>query len=584
MAKKVYVGGATVRLANIVPSVTASGLNGWSINSKYQVSTLYPDQPQGHTTITVLNNDSSITGTYACYNLFSTISGNTSETRQVIYCQAKIRGSTNNTGLPRVYLRFYQNGDSTENYRNLTPIEGEGTNLNDGNWHTVYADAHTYNSNSGDYWDFDRIAFGIQPTNTANDIMDIKDVMIVNLTEGFGRNQEPSNSWCHDNLPYFEGTTKIFDTYHSNATSVANLVKKIYVGVNNTARKVKKGYIGVGGVARLWYRARMELSYYGTATSLSQGRGYGAGASVGDYAVITGGYTTSAQKTVDAYNKSLTRSTPTALPTSKYHHSGLSIGDYALFAGGYSSSDLQVYAYSSSLAVTTETSLSSARCDMGAACVGDYALFAGGCSGNSTTGLSAVDAYNKTLVHSTPTSLSTTRTSLAAASVGDYALFAGGRSGSNYRTTVNAYNTSLTRSTPTALTKAVFDLGGATADKYALFAGGYCSADGSSVNNVDVYNASLVKTTTTSLSLARRNIYGGSLDEYALFVCGGSTVAANGDVVDAYNGDLVRTIPTKLSQEKRFPMLANTGNYLIVAGGYYESSGRSSVVDVYQVT
>ena len=44
-----------------------------------------------------------------------------------------------------------------------------------------------------------------------------------------------------------------------------------------------------------------SLDYYGTATELSVGRQYLAGASVGDYALFGGGFTGSYSDVVDAY-------------------------------------------------------------------------------------------------------------------------------------------------------------------------------------------------------------------------------------------------------------------------------------------
>ena len=82
-----------------------------------------------------------------------------------------------------------------------------------------------------------------------------------------------------------------------------------------------------------------ELSYYGTATALSVARMYLAGASVGNYALFGGGMGgVSIFTTVDAYNMSLTRSTPTALSAGRYGLAGASVGDYALFGGGFTDS------------------------------------------------------------------------------------------------------------------------------------------------------------------------------------------------------------------------------------------------------
>ena len=66
-----------------------------------------------------------------------------------------------------------------------------------------------------------------------------------------------------------------------------------------------------------------------------------AATTVGGYALFSGGgYGLSA---VDAYDKSLTRSTPTELSSAKTYHKATTIGVYALFAGGTSSDVVEVY-------------------------------------------------------------------------------------------------------------------------------------------------------------------------------------------------------------------------------------------------
>ncbi len=212
------------------------------------------------------------------------------------------------------------------------------------------------------------------------------------------------------------------------------------------------------------------LSYYGTATPLSVARNMLAGASVGNYALFAGGHDGSYSDTVDAYNASLTRTTPTALSSVRRNLAGASVGNYALFAGGYGGSYRDtVDAYDASLTRTTPTALSSARDRLAGASVGNYALFAGGYGGSYRD---TVDAYDASLTRTTPTAQSRVRDRLAGASVGNYALFAGGYVGS-YRDTVDAYDASLTRTTPTALSSVRDTLAGASVGNYALFAGGY---------------------------------------------------------------------------------------------------------------
>ena len=56
---------------------------------------------------------------------------------------------------------------------------------------------------------------------------------------------------------------------------------------------------------------------------------------VGDYALFGGGYTYDDYiATVDAYDSSLTRSTPTPLSVRRRSLSATTVGDYALFGGG----------------------------------------------------------------------------------------------------------------------------------------------------------------------------------------------------------------------------------------------------------
>ena len=60
--------------------------------------------------------------------------------------------------------------------------------------------------------------------------------------------------------------------------------------------------------------------------------------------MFAGGFTYSSgdrlYSTVDAYNTSLTRSTPAALSTARDLLAGASVGEYALFAGGYNGNSI----------------------------------------------------------------------------------------------------------------------------------------------------------------------------------------------------------------------------------------------------
>lgn len=365
------------------------------------------------------------------------------------------------------------------------------------------------------------------------------------------------------------GTLGMYDTvngvFYANAGSgtftaggtyaeVAHKIKKIYLGIDNIARKVKKGYIGdANGLARLFFAGFGEMSYYGTATSLSTARFDMAATTIGNYALFGGGTRAGSNgyDTVDAYNKSLVRSIATVLTKPRKWLSAATIGNYALFVGGY-----------------------------------NYDL--------STTGpINTVDAYNSSLTHSNPTSPNNGNYLMAAAVIGNYAIFAGGASyckdyrtglSSSYSMGITAYNTSLTRTNGSSsqyLSKGRWALAGATIGNYAIFAGGCkCSSDGTAfvaLSNVDAYNVSLTKTTPSSLSTSRYHLAGARVGDYALFAGGFSSTD-----VDAYDASLTRTLPTALSQSRGVIAATGIGDYAIFAGGC--NSGRSThytIVDAY---
>ena len=220
-----------------------------------------------------------------------------------------------------------------------------------------------------------------------------------------------------------------------------------------------------------------------TATKLSKDRNKLAATTVGSYALFGGGYyynasgTSSSYNTVDAYDTSLTRSTPTGLNKSCYEIAATTVGNYALFGGYYTT----VTAYNTSLTRSTPTEMSNDRNRLAATTVGNYALFGGG---HTSKPVNTVDAYDASLTRSIPTALSEARRFLAATTVGDYALFGGGESSRDYSGAVDAYDASLTRSTSTSLNKARGYLAATTVGNYALFGGGDSGTDRSTV---DVY-------------------------------------------------------------------------------------------------
>ena len=341
--------------------------------------------------------------------------------------------------------------------------------------------------------------------------------------------------------------------------SKARKMKKAYIGIGGKARKVKKMYIGVGGKARLCYSA--ELEKVGMATALSTTRYDMRAATVGKYALFAGGYISkysfsySVSSSVDAYNTSLTKSTPTELSYKRCGHAAASVGGYALFAGGrrnnglFTMSQSAVDAYNTSLTRTTATPLVDEIWACAGGSVGGYAVFGGGCDLNTDTshiepigGTGVVQTYDSSLTSSKAAPLSCPRAVHSAATIGNHLLFAGGWNDTTgkYLSTVESYDASLTRSTAVELSSAKIDLASATVGEYAMFAGGYKGkSDAAYVATVDAYNTALTKTTMPDLSVGRHGLASAVIGDYALFAGGISKIQGPAykyqDVVDVYS-------------------------------------------------
>ena len=306
--------------------------------------------------------------------------------------------------------------------------------------------------------------------------------------------------------------------------------------------------------------------------SLSVARYSPAATTVGGYALFGGGYGSNYYSTVDAYDQSLTRSTPRALSVARSSLAATTVGNYALFGGGTASSthSSTVDAYNESLTRSTPTGLSVARRALAATTVGGYALFGGGYTGSYS---SKVDAYDQSLTLSTPTALSVSRRLLAATTVGGYALFGGGDPSSS---TVDVYDELLTQSTPIGLSVARYSPAATTVGGYALFGGGY---GGGYRTTVDAYDESLTGSMPTGLYSARAYLAATTVGGYALF--GGGYGADYYFTVDAYDQSLTRSTPTALSVARSYLAATTVGNYALFGGG--QVSSYYSTVDGYSV-
>ena len=370
--------------------------------------------------------------------------------------------------------------------------------------------------------------------------------------------------------------------------SKARKMKKAYIGIGGKARKVKKMYIGdSSGKARLCYSA--ELKKVGTATALSIPCYVSAAASVGNYALFAGLYqyflTPGSPLATDAYDTSLTKSSPTGLSAMRKDCGAAAIGDHALFAGGGDDNGNKVQssvdAYGTSLTRSSAPALTGPRRLVGAAIAGDHALFAGGVnrSGDTTRYYKTVDAYSASLTRTSVDTMSSGNGySLKGTTVNKYALFAEEVRDSR----VEAYSPSLTRVTVSPLSRSSPAYIAATAvGNYAIFSGSCLTAD--------VYDGSLTKTTASILNRGRSSMAAVTVGDYALFAGGYSSTDTqtnyeDTDDVDACDSSLTRTTAAALSVKVSHLVAATVGDYALFAGGYMNrtsNSGYSDTVDVY---
>jgi formylmethanofuran dehydrogenase subunit A len=104
-----------------------------------------------------------------------------------------------------------------------------------------------------------------------------------------------------------------------------------------------------------------------------------------------GGEGGSASNIVDAYDASLTRTTPTVMGYARGYLAAAGVTGCALFGGGYGAAQTNVVdAYDSELTHSEATVLTSARHNLTAAANGNYLLFGGGEASSRTA---VVDEY-----------------------------------------------------------------------------------------------------------------------------------------------------------------------------------------------
>ncbi len=359
-----------------------------------------------------------------------------------------------------------------------------------------------------------------------------------------------------------------------------------YIGVNGKAKSIAKVYVGNSNdKAELIWGPRGPNRYSKDVDDLSVPRYSLSSSEIGGYALFAGGLTKTsptesaiASSAVDAYDKTLTRTTPTKLSVGRYGMASANNDDHAIFAGGDGYSDV-VDTYNILLTRKTASALSVGRKSSAACSAASYIVVAGG---NTTDGYSkVVDAYNSRLSRTSPTELSEAKSNLVGVSTDSeygygHILFAGGYSNSNYVSTVEVYSYRLTKQNNAApLSDAKAGCVAVNVRKYAIIAGG---GGLSRSNTVDVYNDDLIKTSVTSLTSTSTNMVATALhNEYALF-CG---FANSKYFIDAYDYNLTK-IFVKFNATRTSIAAASIGKYSLFAGGTFNSVSRSTV-DVFHI-
>ncbi len=377
---------------------------------------------------------------------------------------------------------------------------------------------------------------------------------------------------------------------------VARKLTKGYFSPDGTARKIIKAYMGVGGVARPCWASGLE--YYGTITSLSQGKRNGAATTLGDYALFGGSSTSNSNTIVEVYNNDLGKESNLTLNAKGGYLAATTVGDYALFGGGYWASGSAYYqnsvqAYDSNFTSKTVVGLYATARELAATTIGNNALFGGGYNGSFHR---KVISYDEDLVHNSDIdTLTYNKYKLKAVVVGNRALFAGGEITNSYMSataysapcTVDYYDEDLVHGTATSFEYLKTYLAATSTDDYALFGGGYSRKNSSTkgyYTPVFVYDKDLVYSTPFNLDIGRGELAATTVENYALFAGGDNTYSGGSDyydIVDIFDGELLTKLESSTLSVGRSQLMATTvDNYALFVGGY-DGDSTLSTVDVY---
>ena len=594
-------------LTNIVTNgLLTSNITGWTSNSYFNYS--YDNCTQ----LTVKTAQSGTT-LRPIYQSIS-ISGSTASTNQVLYAQATVKGSSSNSSSswPIVYLRSYLNGGTSASQVYLQPYENT---LNDNQWHTISLRVSTYVSSS-EYYNYDRICFSIKPPLVLNDTCYYKNIILINLTEKFGRGNEPTKEWCDEHIFVLDniipdGNMESSSWSGGNYSTTEKLFgsRSQYFPANSTTiQTISTPTMPVVGHK---YYGRHYLKTDGNVTAADcrfewyagdgPGLNFVFGWNQGNYPNWT---MESSIVTVDAVNGSsyMCRSFDVN-NTGAVWADGLMIVDLTEAFGSGNEPTKQWC--DENIPFFTRPDGYIGYIIPGSVAIKMNRLFVGvnnvarkvkkayiGINGIARKFFGPILKY----IGTTTSTLSSYKCDLASAVTGNYALFAGGLyeyDNDGYSATavntVDAYNNTLIKSTPSNLDTQVEGLAGVSFNNYALFGGGKSNAALYPIQTtVNVYNNSLSKLTSVALSTRRHYLNGGKIGNYALFAGGYQVNITNTylNSIDAFDTSLVLIdpAPDSLSEKKRQFATAQSSNYLLFAGGQTSDSNLLSTVDAYNTS
>ena len=312
------------------------------------------------------------------------------------------------------------------------------------------------------------------------------------------------------------------------------------------------------------------------AVSLRSERGLLAATHIGNYALFGGGGADSNSpgtffNQVDAYNKSLSRSSAPNLSVARRKLGGTHVGDYALFAGGeckkssssYESSAV-VDAYSTALTRTTPSPMSAVKYTSGGSHINNYALFAGQNA--------LVEVYDSSLTRLTPIDFGMNAGNVGGTHIGDYVIFNGGNSNVN----TAAYDSSLTKVNITNADN-MYMIAATHIGNYALFGGGNNYPPYGKVNT---YDASLTKSDAPEFG-AYYQLFAGAAhsNTHAIFF-GGNTGNSQTARMIFYDESLTKSSPVSLSDSGYLMQGTNVGDFTLL-GGF---SSKSTIDVVYTIS